>query len=560
MPVITFSETGRHIEVPDGGVLFEILNQYGLNIPSDCGGKGQCGKCVVRIVTGNIPPPSDEEMQLLERHQSRISGTDPRVLGAEKHPVSENRSASGGKAGRLACRVVVKNDITISTPHIDIIPNKTITDVSSKTRLSSLHGRIGCAVDVGTTTVGMYLVDVQNGRLIAQRSFINPQVRYGYDVMTRMQKGADPAVRRELQNLLKSRIINELLSMCEGAGVDFTALSKLYFVGNTVMGHFLSGADFSTLARIPFRSPLEGMGHIPLAEIFSELPPGCEAVFISIAGGFIGSDVAAGIAGAELYTKKQAWLYIDFGTNGEIVLGVAGRITAAAAAAGPAFEGAHLTSGTIAVPGAIFNVSYRNGEFSVETIGGLPPAGLCGSGAISLLHTLVKNGIVSASGRFDTQFKGIRKRKYDEIVIAVRPDRIEIVFTQEDIREIQLAKAAIAAGIVFLLSAGGRSASGGNERRVKSSDIDAVYITGSFGVKIDAEDLLSLGIIPEIPPERIQFIDNAAGRGAIQMICDDKLYAVLETIASHIDVVNLGEMPGFQERFIKHFSLEPFSM
>jgi len=525
MPVITLYETGKQIKTRAGAVLLDVLRENGVFLSTECGGNGQCGKCRVQIISGSQFPLSIVESNLLEQ-----------IVIA--------------RGFRLACQYILSNDITVSIPVFDVISEKTIIDSSPKPSESVLHEDVGCAVDVGTTTIGMYLIDLKIGSIIAQRAFINPQISDGYDVISRMQKGTDRTVRNELCSRLKNRILQEIESECNENNVAFDRLSKLYLVGNAVMAHFITGEDYTTLARLPFRSSLEGKGHIRLTQQIPELPPNCSAVFIAIIGGFIGSDITAGLIASRLYNKSESWLFVDFGTNGEIVLSDGERISAAATAAGPAFEGAHLTSGCIAVPGAISRITFADGKLIYETIGGQPAQGICGSGALSLLTTLVQNRFITTDGRFASDVPGIRKRNYEELVIAHRPDGTEIIFTQEDIRELQVAKAAAASGISLLLK----------QHRMHSRDIKTVVITGAFGTRLNRADLIVLGILPEMPLERIQFIDNAAGRGTIQMLRSNDLYHFAETFAPKINVINLGDSPDFQKRFIAHFTLKPYSV
>jgi len=526
MTTITIRETGKKYQWEKGSNLLENLEKEGLFLSAVCGGKGKCGKCRFMIIEGGLSE----------------------ITVVEKVHLSDLELDRGI---RLACQTKIIEDAIISLPDLTKIKNKEITKSRTVSEKSSLYVRnCGCAVDVGTTTVGIYLINLTNGEIIDQTSFLNPQMVFGHDVISRLSAGTDRKKRRRMQIILRDKIQSEVISLCENNSIPLGYLSSVHLVGNTPITHLLTGEDFTSLARLPFCSSFENRGHIPIPKSLFKFHETCSIYFLAVPGGYIGSDILAGITAVRLYKEKEPCMLLDLGTNGEIVLGYGGEICAASTAAGPAFEGAHLKSGIIAVPGAICNVTYDNNSFHFETIDDLPPTGICGSGILSLLKVTIDNEIVNPSGMFNPNFSGIRKGEYDKIVIASDANGEEIVLTQNDIREVQLAKAAVATGIEFLLK----------QFSLNIKNIKNIFLTGAFGNTVNLDDLVAIGILPEGSIDKVSFIDNAAGRGAILTLLDDDLFKLSELLAQQIKTINLGESPDFQSNFIKHFAFKPYQI
>ena len=499
---IHLTDENKTIEAVSGINLKEALDKAGYYFPQTCGGKGRCGLCRVKF-HDNIPSAYDREVELL----------------------------GGASDLRLACMHRVDSDIAISIPPVqEWYGDKSIGDIT----LQSGRKGLALAGDIGTTTIAVYLVDLKPGSIIAQKSFLNPQAHYGADVMTRLELAGKDDMRLKLHRSVTEGIGGVLKETAEEYNFDINSINRTLFAGNSVMTHLFLGWGGEGLEKAPFRSPFEKRGFLPFNGELIGLYPVCRSEMFPILSSFIGGDTAAGIIAAGLHEASGSRLFIDLGTNGEIVLLHKDKMTAVSTAAGPAFEGAGMFSGMPAVKGAIEGFDING---SPVIIGGGEPVGICGSGYISGTALMLDKGILQPNGLLQEDAGG--KRRWKPL-----NNSKGIYFTQDDIRKFQLAKGAVSAGIEILLKEAG----------LDYKQLDEIIITGSFGSRINPIDAVKTGILPDIDINKIRFLDNAAGRGAVLCLVNPKLYQKVLTVDKTLKVINLGEHPAFEDTFIKALS------
>ncbi|MDD4225090.1 MAG: ASKHA domain-containing protein [Mariniphaga sp.] len=489
---ITLFPLGKKIQVNKGTPLMDVLHEYGVEFP--CGGKGICGRCKVRLLEGTLPLDFEQ--------LSRLS-----TFGLEKD-------------WRLACFCRVDSDITIEISQFEEI----ILADSSPFRFHPLKG-FGIAVDVGTTTLVAQLLDLKTGRVMDAITSLNPQVKFGGDLISRIQACLD-GKQEEMQKLIRVKIGEMIRNITEKQQVE---ASRVVLVGNTVMHHIFSGLDLQPLSYYPFESSNLGM-QLFSSEQLNWKFPGCSAIcFYPSIGSFVGSDILAGIVATNMAEREKMTMLIDLGTNGEIVLGHREKIICASTAAGPAFEGARISQGMRAVSGAISSIDLDEGEFKNHVIGNVHAKGICGSGLIDAMAVLLHQGEI---GPFGEIASGDEK-------IKLAPD---VYLTQQDIREFQLAKAAIAAGLKILL----------NRFGVTYDQVENVFIAGGFGNFLNLKHVIQTGLL-EVPEEKIVKMGNTALIGAKMFLFEDESF--IQKTLQLTRHLNLEGDPDFQDIYIEKMML-----
>ena len=414
-------------------------------------------------------------------------------------------------------------------------------------------GGVGLAFDIGTTTIAAMLWDLYRGQLIGSSTISNPQGKHGRDVIARITF----AQRREdgLETLNKA-VIKGITELTEALlvenSIDIRSIKKVVFAGNTTMSHLLLNKNPEGLGFAPFEPSYSG-SVITSGEAFG-FDKDIEAYVLSSIAGHVGGDITAGILSSRLLEQEGVHLFIDLGTNGEIVLTRNGEGLTCSTAAGPAFEGASLTCGIRAVPGAITGIDLSE-KVVVSTIENQEPLGICGSGVVSVVAELFRKGIISHRGRITTrelweeensdsqigeQLTQDGKERIFTLVVA-QGEQKAIMITQGDIREIQLAKAAIRGGLQTLL----------REWGLEESDLDGIHIGGAFGSTINKEDAVEIGLIPELEMDKIHILGNSAGAGASMVLLSKREKDRAEKIPSKVRHVELALREDFQEAYIK---------
>jgi uncharacterized 2Fe-2S/4Fe-4S cluster protein (DUF4445 family) len=485
---------GTTVPCAPGTPLQELLFPHGVEFP--CGGRGLCKGCKVRVLRGDLPITAEDRARL-----------NPADLEA---------------GWRLACRARAVPGLAVELAQweADILTDNTSFAFTPREGL-------GVAIDIGTTTIVAQLLDLRNGNLIGVRTALNPQARHGADIMSRIEFATTGAGQGTLQQLIRS----EIASMIGGllASADSHArgsLRDVVLVGNTVMHHLFCGIDVEPLSHFPFEPQDVGLRVFTSQEMGWDLPAVCEIRFLPCLGGFVGSDILAGILATRLDESDDLVALMDLGTNGEIVVGNRHRLLCASTAAGPAFEGARISCGMRAATGAIAEVKLEDGRFACRVLGGGPPRGLCGSGLVDAVAAGLDLGAIHPTGRLLA----------GEDLLLADPVKLHAW----DIRELQLAKGAIAAGLEILLGQWGAA----------REDLRKIYLAGAFGNYISRASAQRIGLL-KLPLEKVEPVGNSALLGAklalFHLTGSNGDAAELRAKTRH---VSIHEDPAFHETYV----------
>jgi uncharacterized 2Fe-2S/4Fe-4S cluster protein (DUF4445 family) len=405
---------------------------------------------------------------------------------------------------------------------------------------------LGAAFDIGTTTVVGMLWDLKTGRMMDILAETNPQNKYGADVISRITYcGRSEEKLAELSGLIRSKMNDMLDVMCTRRAAAQAEIRRITVCGNTTMSHLAGGYDPMSLALVPFTPAYEGELVLQASDMKITAAPGCTVTIIPNLAGHVGGDINAGIVASRLLDQKELTLFIDIGTNGEMALTDGERTLVCSTAAGPAFEGACISQGMRASTGAIEKVEISGSEVTLSTIDNGAPVGICGSGLISAVSEMLRNGVIDATGRMDKKHPRVRLIGGKPVfVLAEKPNGDPVGLTQKDIREVQLAKGAMQAGASIMLKILGR----------KPEDIRKVMLAGAFGNFIDREAASRIGLLPRIPLERIEPVGNTAGAGISMVLMNREEAALARGMAAHVEHVELAAWPEFDTEYMNAMS------
>lgn len=604
MPTITFLPDGLRVQVDQGSTLLEASRKASIQLPAICGGRGICGKCRIRVVRGSLSPPTEAERKHLDgllssgirlACQARILG-DVTIDVQSKDSLAKQKLAILGFEPKVDVKPgVFKVYVEVEAPRLeDVKPYENIVksallskgiDVSSfslealrklpkalkegrfKVTVTIDNGEVididggdtsnilyGVAVDLGSTKIAAFIVDLLTGETIYGDGIINPQVVYGEDIVSRISYILEAEENLEKLRVMVVEAINNLVTdMCTKLGINPNSIYKVSLVGNTAMHHIFYGIDPTSLVYSPY--PAVSVNPIKVKASSLGLNINRSAYIHSppnIAG-FVGADAVADILASRIYESDELTLLLDIGTNTEIVLGDKRLLLCCSAASGPAFEGMQIRYGMKAVEGAIERVRIYDGGLKVDylTIGSVKPRGICGSGIIDAIAEMYRTGVIDFRGTIDTHTNNPRVRCTSsgcEFILAWSEETAigeDIVVSQRDIREIQKAKAAIETGWLILLKHYGASV----------EDLSRVLVAGAFGTYIDPESAKTIGLIPDIPSDRIVFLGNTAGSGARLVLknIDEMVKAV--SIAKNVRYVEIAIDPDFHRVYLSSLGI-----
>jgi uncharacterized 2Fe-2S/4Fe-4S cluster protein (DUF4445 family) len=585
---VDFEPAGRRVSVPEGTNLLDAARQAGVEIVSSCGGIGICGTCTVKLISGRLSPvtPMEEDTltqdelaaglrlacqaeplsqvrldvpqeSLLHTQKMQVEGIesehslDPAVIAldislpaGQRNRQAENFSFINAELAQrgyppLSADPGLIQQLTRSLITSDGQARIVIRPAAEQSELvavlPSAAPIFGLAMDIGSTKIAMYLVDLTSGGTLKAFAVMNPQIAYGEDVISRISyANRGEAERKLLQTLLVDGINTAVAEQLRLAGLTSDQIVDVVAVGNTAIHHFFCGLPVEQLGRAPFSPAVAGSLSLPAAQIGLRAAPGARVYLPPNIAGYVGADHVSALVASQPYFADGASLLVDIGTNTEISLVNGQRILSCSCASGPAFEGAHITDGMRAAPGAIDRITFRDGRPVVYTIEEKPAVGICGSGILNSLAEMLNAGVLDRRGLLTNQTGG-KRGEYILVDAAHSGHGRNIVINRRDVNEIQLAKAAIRGGMRTLQDAAGMG----------DQAVQSFVAAGAFGTHLDTASAVRTGMFPDIPRERFHQVGNAAGVGARQMLLSRAKRQEAEEIVSRVEYLELTIMPQF---------------
>ncbi len=516
---ITFLPMNRAIQVEAGTNLYQAAIENGIDLGGICSGNRTCGKCKAFVTKGNSKEFKEEELSALTEAE-RIAGM------------------------RLTCCFsVVQDTCVIVTSNNSVKSHLIHKNINTIRNKNSENGQYGVALDIGTTSVVAELWNLKTKKSIDLRSKQNPQSRYGADVISRITYANNDPTHLEVMTKLIRLCCNELIiELSEHNNISNLEIISVVIAANTTMSHFFLGKSVETLSKLPFQGVSYKGEEWKPTDIGMDINVSGSVYVMPGIGGHVGSDTVGCILSRNMAYSQGNQLMVDIGTNGEIVLSKKGRLIACSAAAGPAFEGAALYQGMRAVEGAISKVEINQEKVSVEYIGAektsVIPIGICGSGVIEAVSELYRNSMMDDTGRL------IGKAGIDNYVTLWKESGSQVILTQKDIRELQLAKGAIYAGILLLLK----------EEQMTIENLDNIFLAGAFGSNINLKKAIHIGLLPDIELEHIEYIGNGALAGASKILLGEISKHEADQISKATRHLELALCEGFQDKFIEALS------
>ena len=618
---ITFVPSFKEITIQEDKTILAAARDAGVYVDSHCTGKGACGKCKIRIVKGDAGPFATQEARFINEHdrengyrlacmshatsdltvfvpgenivksavakklfskRSKIVNPAVKAYSVNIAGESKRKSSSAHHAYKESAAAFLMGQYGISGPVFDITA---VRNIASSTKEGK--GKVtaflwmdrevidvwpgpqtalyGVALDIGTTTVAVYLCDIATGDIAASGSITNPQVLFGTDIMSRIGYSIDHPETgvKKMQKEVVTAVNAMVEQMASGLEISLRQIVDITVVGNTVMHHIVLGIAPDHLGKWPFSPSVQKSVDVKARDLGFSINPGAYAHVLAVEAGFVGADNVAVLLSEEPQKQDELALIIDLGTNGELVLGNKNGLTSCSCATGPALEGAHISSGMRATAGAIekvrIDVNTLEADYCVvgtkgwaleHKPGALKPVGICGSGIIDIVAQLYKAGLIDKKGAFTKKKKTTRLRAGHngimEYVVAWKeetPMGADIVMGQKDIRQIQLAKAALYGGCKILMS------------HHKIASVKKIVIAGAFGMHIDKESALTIGLLPSCDPENILMVGNAAGHGAYLALMDRAKRDEANTLAGEVEHLELALEESFQTEFMKALNI-----
>jgi uncharacterized 2Fe-2S/4Fe-4S cluster protein (DUF4445 family) len=536
-------------EVEPGSTLLAAARKANAPLEAPCDGAGICGKCLVQL--------HGQALDALEPGVE-VHGGDG-VVGEGRLVLACDARVRAAVTATIPSRgdqslTIVDHGVAVArplSPYVTVRESLGASMVWAGGRLLAYEpgptpvANLGIAVDIGTTTLVVVLVDLASGRELAVASALNPQTAFGHDVLSRIRFAAEPDGLATMQRVLV-KTLNELIGqVCQRVGAQQSHIHEAVLGGNTCMLHIVAAVDPSPLGRAPYTPSLTGGDHLQATDLGLAIATHGLVYLPPVVSGFVGADITAGILATDLHRTRETTLLLDIGTNGEMVLAHAGELWATSTAAGPAFEGVNITRGMRAAKGAIDALSASaTGGWVVHTIGDAPAIGICGSGLIDLVSRLVQRGAIGKSGRFEpTQSPGVGAWEDDAGRRVLRLSG-DVVLTQKDVRQVQLAKAAVRAGLEALL----------DSAKVSVSGVKRVLVAGSFGYHLRPESLAGAGLLPPLLASRVEAAGNTCKSGAVTLLTCDSTRHELLAVAKRTRSVELSNDDAFSRRFVRHMA------
>ena len=504
----------KEIKFSDQYNLSQILIDNNIFVDRACGGKGTCGKCAVRFLS---PAPAPGQ------YDKNYFSPDELALGL-----------------RLSCKTVISTDALIEI--VNKNSHSAITcGISSENEIyfnkNSLYDGYGIAIDLGTTTIVVYLVDLKTGNVLDAAASVNPQRKYGDNVITRSdyihthEKGLE-----ELRTAAMDKINELIKKLTNNHSIDSNDILRCVLSGNTIMQHIVADVDPYSIAVAPYTPAFTYLKTFTAVEFGLNIHPDAQCFITNSISGFVGGDIVSGIIATGLDTTASPAMLIDIGTNGEMVLSNGGKMYSCSVAAGPAFEGEHIKFGVGGISGAINKVYFEDNRLEFQTIDSAEPVGICGAGLLDVAALLVDKHIIDENGTMD---ESKCDKLNGELIYYITKD---IYVSQKDIREIQLAKAAVAAGAEVLIKKAG----------IAYDDIETVYLSGGFGTYLNVESAVKIGLINKKLKSKCIAAGNSSGMGSIKSLLSDKVLNSLSDFAQSVNYIELSFDEDFNDLFVNN--------
>ncbi len=602
---IDFEPIGRRGQCQDGESILDCARRLRVGISSVCGGVGTCGKCRVKIIDGSVSEPTSSETDEL----SQLEINSGWRLACQVYPSSDIRLHVPPESMTAPQRMQVEGletegvfeppvksyQVTLSTPSLinqeadaerllaalsrqhqvkcDELDFNLLKTLSPQIRdwdsqfKASVRGRevvaishnsdphLGFAADLGSTKIAGYIVDMTDGRTLAAKGIMNPQISYGEDIISRIAvASSSPQKALEMQSLVTEGLDRLAGELCNEIGAKKEGIVEAVVVANTAMHHLMLGLPVRQLAMYPFVPAVSRALDVKARELGLHFAQGAYVHVLPNIAMFVGADHVAMLLATEAWKEEGPVIAIDIGTNTEVSLVYNGKITAASCASGPALEGGHIKDGMRAGSGAIERVKITKDTAEYQTIDDAPPVGICGSGILDTLAQLFLAGVVDGSGRMKDGHSRVRSgdkgREFVLVEAGQKDGNPAIVFTQHDVRQLQLGKSAIRAGIQVLLES----------NDCPESAIKQVIIAGAFGSYIDVSSAVAIGMLPALPLERFHQVGNAAGMGAKIALVSLSQRATAQSVAASVRHIELSSAPNFNKTFTEAMYLGKYKM
>ncbi len=599
---VEFQPVGRRGMFSKGESLLDCARSLGVDIVSLCGGNGSCGRCLVQVIEGNVSEPSIDESKFIKTEKQEmgyrlacrtiVQGDCKIRIPPESLTIPQRKQVEGESLDVVLEPPVKVYDLELAHPSLEDLRDDTERVLDSLAEQHGLKGlfvdfgvirgiclylresdwqvravvrdkevvallppgvrALGLAVDLGTTKVALYLMDMETGKTLSSRGVMNPQIAYGEDVISRMNYAwNDPANAVRIRELVSEAMNDAALEMCGEAGAKPEHIVESVVVANTAMHHLFLGLPVKQLAMSPYVPAVASELDVKARELGLKFAPGAYVHLLPNIAGYVGADHVSMLLGIDIMNKKGNVLAIDIGTNTEICFATNGSLTSLSCASGPAFEGAHVKFGMRAAEGAIERVRIVDGRVEFQTIGGKDPVGICGSGILDVLASLFTHKLVDRNGRMTDDNLLIKVEGEErEFILAAKKDnnalKEDITLNQKDVRELQLAKGAIKAGIDVLLAT----------KDMKEEDIDQIIIAGAFGTYIDVKSGIDINMLPDLPLEKFKQVGNAAGMGAKVALVSLSKRAEAHSFGKLVKYVELAAHPNFSRIYANAMYLD----
>jgi uncharacterized 2Fe-2S/4Fe-4S cluster protein (DUF4445 family) len=591
---VDFEPIGRRVEIIEGESLLTAAQTAGVQIISLCGGVGACESCRIRLISGQLTPPTLEEREGLGSEDlakgfrlacQAIPLSDVKVeVPPESLTTSQRLQIEGQEIVIEVDPVVIPLELRLPPPTLEDLRSD-VTRVSEalielgneppKIRLPVLEklstelrahewnvrlglrgsevvsvlppkrDLLGLAIDVGTTKIAAYVINLATGDTLAMSGAMNPQISYGEDVISRIAYANNhEGGRKVLQTKVVEEINRMVRELCAEIEASEDQIVEAVVVGNTAMHHLFVGLPVRQLGSSPYVPSVAGWMEVPASRIGLSIAPGAYVYLPPNIAGYVGADHVAMLLATEIWLSDRTAIAVDIGTNTEISLAAGGRLLCCSCASGPAFEGAHIHDGMRAAPGAIERVQIRDGEVRVHTIEDQPAVGICGSGILDVMAEMIEADVMDPRGRLQSSHSLVRKSEKNVEFLLLPKESTghnqDIVVTQKDVGEIQLSKGAIRTGIEILL----------DEASITHDAIEEFVIAGAFGSYLDVRSALRIGMFPTLPVERFRQVGNAAGTGARQLLISSERRKMTDEIKGKVEYLELTTHPEFTKKFM----------